>query len=59
MQHNKVISNYVSVKKSLPGACKGFDTNTALILTLKTPLMPKCTVRFCDVLLEFQEENIP
>ena len=58
MQHDKVISNHVSVKKSLAGVWKGFEINTALILTHKTPIMTKCTVRFCDVVLEFQGENI-
>ena len=50
----------MSVSKNLlSGALNGFEINTTLILTLKTPIMTKYTVRFCDVLLEFQEEKQP
>ena len=50
----------MSVSKNLLfGAWEGFEINISLILTLKTPIMTKCTVSFCDVLLEFQGENIP
>ena len=52
------INNYATVSQCQKTFYLELE-KTALILTLKMPIMTNCTVDFGDVLLGFQGENRP